>query len=162
VDCLVGHNAGYTPVLAGDLSVQSAVRKTTVLDVMRRLLQPKNMMVSTARSRSDAHCYISLLNIIQGDVDPTQVGHGLQPGLLCVRRRTCGVGVAQVHKSLQRVRERKLATFIPWGPASIQVLMPAHAVAFGPLLSPVCSNPLWRVVGGALPQVAVRAYGAPR
>lgn len=27
----------------------------------------------------------------------------------------------QVHKSLQRIRERKLAQFIPWGPASIQV-----------------------------------------
>jgi hypothetical protein len=27
----------------------------------------------------------------------------------------------QVHKSLQRIRERKLTKFIPWGPASIQV-----------------------------------------
>ena len=45
-------------------------------------------------------CYISILNIIQGDVDPTQV-----------------------HKSLQRIRERKLVRFIPWGPASIQVAL---------------------------------------
>lgn len=29
----------------------------------------------------------------------------------------------QVHKSLQRIRERKLASFIPWGPASIQVAL---------------------------------------
>ena len=35
---------GYTP-LAYDLAKRS-VRKTTVLDVMRRLLQNKNMMVS--------------------------------------------------------------------------------------------------------------------
>jgi tubulin gamma len=28
-----------------------------------------------------------------------------------------------VHKSLQRIRERKLARFIPWGPASIQVAL---------------------------------------
>jgi len=28
-----------------------------------------------------------------------------------------------VHKSLQRIRERKLAQFIPWGPASIQVAL---------------------------------------
>ena len=28
---------------------------------------------------------------------------------------------SQVHKSLQRIRERKLANFIEWGPASIQV-----------------------------------------
>jgi len=45
-------------------------------------------------------CYISILNIIQGEVDPTQV-----------------------HKSLQRIRERKMAKFIPWGPASIQVAL---------------------------------------
>lgn len=31
--------------------------------------------------------------------------------------------VFQVHKSLQRIRERKLAQFIPWGPASIQVAL---------------------------------------
>ena len=37
----------------------------------------------------------------QGEVDPTQV-----------------------HKSLQRIRERKLANFIEWGPASIQVRPP--------------------------------------
>lgn len=60
--------------------------------------QPKNVMVSTPRDRRHNHCYISILNIIQGEVDPTQV-----------------------HKSLQRIRERKLAQFIPWGPASIQV-----------------------------------------
>ena len=29
----------------------------------------------------------------------------------------------QVHKSLLRIRERSLATFIPWGPASIQVAL---------------------------------------
>uniref|UniRef100_T1DFW8 Tubulin gamma chain n=1 Tax=Cupiennius salei TaxID=6928 RepID=T1DFW8_CUPSA len=89
---------GYTP-LTTDQEVTS-IRKTTVLDVMRRLLQPKNMMVSTAYDRNSNHCYISILNIIQGEVDPTQV-----------------------HKSLMRIRERKLAQFIPWGPASIQVAL---------------------------------------
>ncbi|XP_034395784.1 tubulin gamma-1 chain isoform X1 [Cyclopterus lumpus] len=89
---------GYTP-LTTDQSVAS-VRKTTVLDVMRRLLQPKNVMVSTGREKQPSHCYIAILNIIQGEVDPTQV-----------------------HKSLQRIRERKLASFIPWGPASIQVAL---------------------------------------
>jgi len=38
---------------------------------MRRLLQPKNIMVSTSTKKG---CYMSILNIIQGDVDPTQVG----------------------------------------------------------------------------------------
>ena len=92
---------GYTPLTTDQESAN--IRRTTVLDVMRRLLQPKNMMVSTeGRSKLD-HCYISILNIIQGEVDPTQV-----------------------HKSLQRIRERKLANFIPWGPASIQVKLPLN------------------------------------
>jgi tubulin gamma len=75
-----------------------ATRKTTTLDVMRRLLQPKNRLVSTTSTKSS--CYISCLNIISGDVDPTDV-----------------------HKSLLRIRERQLANFIPWGPASIQVAL---------------------------------------
>ncbi|XP_038045206.1 tubulin gamma-1 chain [Patiria miniata] len=92
---------GYTPLTVSSDLKSKSVRKTTVLDVMRRLLQPKNIMVSTTlRDRQSNHCYISILNIIQGEVDPTQV-----------------------HKSLQRIRERKLAQFIPWGPASIQVAL---------------------------------------
>ncbi|KKY21909.1 putative tubulin gamma chain [Phaeomoniella chlamydospora] len=89
----------YTPFTGDDVSQAKTVRKTTVLDVMRRLLQPKNRMVSVAPSKSS--CYISILNIIQGNsLDPTDV-----------------------HKSLLRIRERRLATFIPWGPASIQVAL---------------------------------------
>ena len=45
---------------------------------MRRLLQPKNRMVSTTPSKTA--CYISILNIIQGDVDPTDVSHSAHPG----------------------------------------------------------------------------------
>mmetsp|Transcript_29837 Transcript_29837/g.58439 ORF Transcript_29837/g.58439 Transcript_29837/m.58439 type:complete len:452 (-) Transcript_29837:143-1498(-) len=86
---------GYTPLTID--KKMSSVRKTTVLDVMRRLLQTKNIMVSCSTKRG---CYISILNVIQGEVDPTQV-----------------------HKSLQRIRERKMAKFIPWGPASIQVAL---------------------------------------
>lgn len=82
----------YTP-LSVDKQI-SSVKKTTVLDVMRRLLQTKNIMVSASTRKG---LYISCLNIIQGDVDATQI-----------------------HKSLQRIRERKLANFISWGPASIQ------------------------------------------
>ena len=55
------------------------MRKTTVLDVMRRLLQPKNVMVSTGRDRQTTHCYIAILNIIQGEVDPTQVREAPTP-----------------------------------------------------------------------------------
>ena len=47
--------------------VGALVRKTTVLDVMRRLLQPKNIMVSThARAKEFERAkYIAILNIIQ-------------------------------------------------------------------------------------------------
>ncbi|KAI9673342.1 MAG: gamma-tubulin [Trizodia sp. TS-e1964] len=88
----------YTPFTGDNVEQAKTVRKTTVLDVMRRLLQPKNRMVSTNPSKKS--CYISILNIIQGEADPTDV-----------------------HKSLLRIRERQLATFIPWGPASIQVAL---------------------------------------
>lgn len=88
---------GFTP-LTTDCD-QAAVRRTTVSEVMRRLLQSSNMMVSTPLNDKD-HRYISILNIIQGDVDPTQV-----------------------HKSLQRIRIRKQAQFVPWGPAGIQVAL---------------------------------------
>mmetsp|Transcript_16052 Transcript_16052/g.24361 ORF Transcript_16052/g.24361 Transcript_16052/m.24361 type:complete len:209 (-) Transcript_16052:300-926(-) len=86
---------GYTPLTLD--SQTTTIRKTTVLDVMRRLLHTKNIMVSCSTRKG---VYISILNIIQGEVDPTQV-----------------------HKSLQRIRERKLAKFINWGPASIQVAL---------------------------------------
>uniref|UniRef100_A0A0E0KYP3 Tubulin gamma chain n=1 Tax=Oryza punctata TaxID=4537 RepID=A0A0E0KYP3_ORYPU len=91
---------GYTP-LTVERQV-NMIRKTTVLDVMRRLLQTKNIMVSSyARNKEASQAkYISILNIIQGEVDPTQV-----------------------HESLQRIRERKLVNFIEWGPASIQVAL---------------------------------------
>ncbi|GAA6009397.1 hypothetical protein JCM10207_003762 [Rhodosporidiobolus poonsookiae] len=92
----------YTPFTSDKVEQARAVRKTTVLDVMRRLLQPKNRLVSTSYAGdAKSSCYISCMNIIQGDeVDPTDV-----------------------HKSLVRIRERSLASFIPWGPASIQVAL---------------------------------------
>lgn len=65
----------YTPFTGDNLEQAKTVRKTTVLDVMRRLLQPKNRMVSTTSSRSS--CYISILNIIQGEADPTEVSSPL-------------------------------------------------------------------------------------
>jgi tubulin gamma len=64
---------------------------------MRRLLHPNNIMVGAPTRKGK---YMSILNIIQGDVDATQI-----------------------HKSLQRVREKQMAHFIDWGPASIQVAL---------------------------------------
>ena len=85
---------GYTPLNDSN----AIVRRTSVLDVMRRLLQPRNVMVS-ANPQNGA--YISCLNILEGEsIDPKEV-----------------------HKALVRIRERRLVDFIPWGPASVQVAL---------------------------------------
>lgn len=93
----------YTPFSNEASSVDGGgnrlIRKTTVLDVMRRLLQPKNRMVSAAAGSRQSR-YISILNIIQGDVDPTDV-----------------------HKALLRIRERSLASFLPSSPTSLQLAL---------------------------------------
>ncbi len=96
-----------------------SVRKTTVLDVMRRLLQPKNRLVSTPLNPPS--CYISILNIIQGDVDPTDAS--LMIHATSLSQPINGHTPLQIHKSLLRIRERQLARFIPWGAASIQVAL---------------------------------------
>lgn len=48
---------GYTPlsVPGGDMSAKSSVRKTTVLDVMRRLLQTKNILVSSSVKKESTY-----------------------------------------------------------------------------------------------------------
>lgn len=89
---------GYTP-FALTSTDHNGIRKTTVLDVMRRLLQTKNMMFSSQHSSKGLQGkFISVLNIVQGDVEPTQV-----------------------HKALQRIKERKLVNFIDWSPVNLQV-----------------------------------------
>lgn len=63
----------YTPFTGDQIDKAKPIRRTTVLDVMRRLLQPNNRMITTTPSKTA--CYISILNIIQGEVDPTDVRH---------------------------------------------------------------------------------------
>lgn len=41
----------YTPFTGETVDQAKSIRKTSVLDVMRRLLQPKNMLVSTKQSK---------------------------------------------------------------------------------------------------------------
>ena len=107
----------YTPFSSDQVDKARNVRKTSVSDIMRRLLQPKNRLVAISSRHSSSasggaqlinndagggeqgrECYMGILKIIQGDVDPTEI-----------------------HKSLLRIRERRLAPFMTWAPASIQV-----------------------------------------
>lgn len=97
----------YTPFTnpSSSNSASSNVKKTSVLDVMRRLLQPKNRLASvstTSASKLHQPCYISILDIISSPA-------------------TEPIDPSEIQKSLIRIRERHLAPFIPWGPASIQV-----------------------------------------
>ncbi|GIQ88618.1 gamma tubulin [Kipferlia bialata] len=67
---------------------------------MRRLRSQKNMMVSLPDIRTQG-CYVSLLNILQGDID-----------------------VRSVHEQLQRERHSdRNINFIPWGPGAVQVAL---------------------------------------
>lgn len=99
--------AGLTP-LAEDAGIRTSATKTSALDMMRKLLQSKNVMCSTySGARAQEGKFVSILNIIRGNIEPVQI-----------------------HKSLQRIRERKLANFVDWAPANYQVAV----VKFSPYI----------------------------
>lgn len=88
--------ASYTP-FATDLDENyKSTRKASVLDIMRRLLQPKNLLASVGGSRKNS--FLSIFDIIRGDVS-----------------------AQEVHSSLARIKEKKLAQFVPWTPSQINV-----------------------------------------
>ncbi|KAK2950691.1 putative Tubulin gamma-1 chain [Blattamonas nauphoetae] len=89
----------YTPLASQN--AQQAIRKTSVHDVMRRLIEPHNLMVSCSRSEG---VYASILNIIQ-------------PG----SANSSDIDQTAIHKSLQQLRAKQRVKFVPWCPASIQV-----------------------------------------
>lgn len=94
--------AGYTPIsIKKDESVM--VRKASVLDIMRGVLQTKNIMVSTPKSSIQEGNFISILNIINGEVEPIQI-----------------------RKSLKRIRERNMIKFAHIGPSNIQVIQSSY------------------------------------
>jgi tubulin gamma len=84
---------GYTPLLLG--ASQQIVRRTSVIDVMNRLLDPKNLMVS---AHLDKGMFMAILNVIQGEIDPSEI-----------------------QSALGQIRDSRTLRFIPWGPASVQL-----------------------------------------
>jgi tubulin gamma len=86
---------GYTPLLLG--ASQQIVRRTSVIDVMNRLLDSKNLMVS---AHLDQGMFMSILNVIQGEIDPSEI-----------------------QNALGQIRENRALRFIPWGPASVQLAL---------------------------------------
>jgi len=90
----------YTPFTGESVDFAKSVVRTTVLDVMRRLLQPKNRMVNTNLAKTKDTKFVSNLMVIKGEAN-----------------------ASDIHKALQRIRERQAAPFTPWAPASIQVAL---------------------------------------
>jgi tubulin gamma len=77
---------------------ESRIRKTSVYDVMRRLVQPKSLMASCPLRRGS---YLSLLGVLQGEIeDPSEV-----------------------QRSLQRLMERENLGFTPLTSANVQVTL---------------------------------------
>ncbi|MCP9265045.1 Tubulin gamma-2 chain [Dirofilaria immitis] len=85
---------GFTPLREGDTTVM----KTSVGDVLRRLLQPKSMMSSAVMEKGIDHCMLSALAILQGRIDPTEI-----------------------YSSLAKIKERRDIKFAPWGSGSLNI-----------------------------------------
>ncbi|CAI5978257.1 unnamed protein product [Closterium sp. NIES-65] len=92
---------------------ENVIRKTSVFDVMRRLLQPQNWMVSSHYGRS-ARDVSAARRIVAGGWG---VGKGGGYSMSMVQGE---VDPGEVNKSMQRIREKQAASFIEWGPANIQ------------------------------------------
>lgn len=99
---------GYTPLSFADQSA-IAIKKSSVFDVMTRLLHPKNIMVEAPIQKGK---YISLMNVLQGDLE-----------------------AGEIQKSLQKLRQKQLeSSFISWGPAGPSVVLANRS----PLLKNEC------------------------
>eukprot|EP00924_Labyrinthula_sp_SR-Ha-C_P005386 maker-scaffold_1-snap-gene-30.59-mRNA-1 protein AED:0.11 eAED:0.11 QI:54/0.8/0.83/1/0.6/0.5/6/89/385 len=93
------------------------------------VVQPYNCILSLKRLTQNADCVVVLdntaLNRIATErlrIDNPSVSQ-LNSLVSTVMAASTTTLRYPVHKALQRIRERKLASFIPWGPASIQVAL---------------------------------------
>ncbi|VDK49679.1 unnamed protein product [Anisakis simplex] len=87
---------GYTPLRDSDAGSQ----RTSVGDVLRRLLQSRSMMSSATGEPNIDHCVISALTILQGRIDPTEI-----------------------YSSLARIKNKREIRFAPWGSGSLNITL---------------------------------------
>lgn len=102
----------YTPFTAPGTANNAYVRRTTVLDILRRLVKPQNRLLNAAQSHQA--CYLSILCIVQGETEPQELS-----------------------KAVVRMLERQSIAFRPGGPAALQigVARPSpHVAAYSPRL----------------------------
>uniref|UniRef100_F1L4Z8 Tubulin gamma chain n=1 Tax=Ascaris suum TaxID=6253 RepID=F1L4Z8_ASCSU len=85
---------GFTPLRDSD----AGSMKTSVGDVLRRLLQPRSMMSSAVMESGFNHCVLSALAILQGRIDPMEI-----------------------YSSLARIKSKHEISFAPWGSGSLNI-----------------------------------------
>ncbi|VDD88591.1 unnamed protein product [Enterobius vermicularis] len=85
---------GFTPLREGN----PCSTTTSVGNVLRRLLQPKNMMSSAVMEKDVDHCLLSALAILQGSID-----------------------ASEIYSTLGRIKERKELKFAPWSWGSLDI-----------------------------------------
>jgi tubulin gamma len=107
--------ASYTPFtsdtvdkvfvkLTNHVKIFENSRKSDVFDILRRLLLQKNAMISAPSSKP--HSNIAILNILRGNIDPTEL-----------------------HKGLARIKDRRMVNFVPWCPVAYQTAISKAALA---------------------------------
>lgn len=74
--------SGFTPFSGNLVDQAKGLRKTTVHDIMRRLVQPKNIIASISPTRQS--CFISAFNILRGSVDSSEVKPASQKMSNCI------------------------------------------------------------------------------
>ncbi|KAM0683953.1 gamma-tubulin [Mitosporidium daphniae] len=95
-------STSYTPFYSENSRIPATTNsKTSIHDVLRRLLQPKNSMMSYSSTAANGNLYLSALAVLRGN----------------------RVDTGQVFKSLLRVKERELIKFAEWTPTTLQVAL---------------------------------------
>ncbi|KHN89185.1 Tubulin gamma-2 chain [Toxocara canis] len=87
---------GFTPLRDSD----AGSMKTSVGDVLRRLLQPRSMMSSAVVENGVNHCVLSALAILQGRIDPMEI-----------------------YSTLARIKSKREISFAPWGSGSLNITL---------------------------------------
>lgn len=91
-------SCGFSPLTAIGQNVNPIVRKTTVTDIMRNLLQDGNIMVSSSIREG---AFLSCMNILRGQ----------------------NIQAKDINKAITNIHERKMVKFVPWAPALIDVMV---------------------------------------
>ena len=82
----------YTPLRA----IETVSTKTSAIDIMKRLIQPQNLMTKISNKQGK---YASLIHFLQGEVS-----------------------YEEMNEALQRFNDRKLIDYVPWNKDALKVM----------------------------------------